>query len=152
MKELIHREGEAKATQMLDESRPSWSASINKMQLPGFDLETCTELLQDAMTNKIERESGIDFFFIIQNSALSNLLRPLCCPKCKQNGLIANIDQQKGMGLSVYCSLYCAPCSETISEGFLSDRIGCGFSAMTDWSSILNVLKLEIKVCIRQAS
>ena len=102
MKELIHREEEAKATHMLDESRPSCSASINKMQLPGFDFETCTELLQDAMTNKIERESDIDFFFIIQNSALSNLLKPLCCPKCKQNGLIANIDQQKGMGLSVY--------------------------------------------------
>ena len=168
-KELIRKEGEAMATQTDESScRPSCSASINKMQLHGFDFETCTELLQDAMTNKVERESDIDCFFITQKSALSNLLKLLCCPNCKQNGIIVKIDQQKGMGLSVYCSLYCAPCSETISEGFLSDRIGgtatknapfevnvrsvlafmgigCGFSAMTDWSSIMNFPKVGNK-------
>ena len=149
------------AATAMEEGIRSRSASMEKMQLHGFDLETCAELEQGIMNTTFEKESDIGCFFIFQKNALSSLLKLLCCPNCKQNGITVSIDQQKGLGLSVYCILYCECCKETVSESFLSDRvggtasksapfevnmksvlafmgIGCGFSAMKDWASVMN--------------
>ena len=54
----------------LGESGTSCSASIKKMQLHGFEFETCTELLQDEVANKFEKEFDVDCFIIDQKSAL----------------------------------------------------------------------------------
>lgn len=72
-----------------------------------------------------------------------------------------NIDQHTGRDFSIYCSLYCNSCEQVVIESYLSDRvggtatqnapfevnvravlafmdIGCGFSAMKEWSSDMN--------------
>ena len=123
-KDLARREEEAMAATAMEEGIRSRSASMEKMQLHGFDLETCAELEQGIMNTTFEKESDIGCFFIFQKNALSSLLKLLCCPNCKQNGITVSIDQQKGLGLSVYCILYCECCKETVSESFLSDRVG----------------------------
>ena len=160
VQEIVDREEKVMASTS-KEREPSVSASAKKMELHGFDLDVLTQGKEESTVSASEKESDVDCYFIVQKSMLSYLLKTLCCPSCKQDGVTVTIDQHKGMAFSVYCSLYCTSCEQTISESYLSDRvggtatknapfevnvrallalmgIGCGFSAMKEWSSVMN--------------
>ena len=115
VQEIVDREEKVMASTS-KEREPSVSASAKKMELHGFDLDVLTQGKEESTVSASEKESDVDCYFIVQKSMLSYLLKTLCCPSCKQDGVTVTIDQHKGMAFSVYCSLYCTSCEQTISE------------------------------------
>ena len=115
-----------------------------------------------------------DSLVIVQMWSLNRLLSFACCPTCKQSGITFSLVDRKEMGFAVKCRLFCGLCEQSFSEAFLSERvggsksskapfevnvrstfafmgIGCGYSAIRDWSSVMNTPSCMSKLAFQGA-
>ena len=121
------------------------------------------ELLSNSLEmNERDEMSSDDSFSLVQQSSLSELLSSVICPKCHSSGLSFKITERENFGLAVKGAIYCSVCEDTISEQYLSERvgesassrnpfevnvravvafrgIGCGQSAMQRWCGTMNM-------------
>ena len=133
------------------------SSSRVKMDLLGVSFE---DINRDFEANPKDKEDE-NTFFLIQLSAMKKLIGLTVCPLCNQNGLSFEIGKDT-WGFCLKGKLTCTMCDDVIGDEFLSDRvgnttspnvpfevnmravvafrgIGCGHSAMKEWSSMLNM-------------
>ena len=132
------------------------SASSKKLEFFGLKLDEMVE-----MTKQTEPESQDKYFLMVDKVSLNKLLSCLCCPNCKVPGIEFDTYEEKHMGFCAKGYVYCGSCETVINEGYLSERIGgshstnrpfevntrsvfafmgigCGYTAMRDWSTIMN--------------
>ena len=132
------------------------SATGKKMELLGLGISPD---MMEIKANDIPKPT--DSFMIVQMSSLNRLLCFACCPLCKQSGITFSLMDGKEMGFAVKGKLVCNSCEQYFAESYLSERvggsqsskvpfevnlrstfalmgIGCGYSAIRDWSTVMN--------------
>ena len=122
-------------------------------------------LTLDGMIERVsqkEETSSNDCFLLVQKSSVSQLISSLCCPYCKQTGIVFNTYDEKHKGFCAKGYIYCRGCELVIAEEYLSEKavetasanepfeinvravfafmgIGCGFNAIKDWTTMINL-------------
>lgn len=165
-------ETEEASTDNMPADRPipsTCSATAKKMELLG--LEISPEMMQIKAKAVTE---PTDSFLIVQMSSLNKLFGSVCCPKCKYGGIKFSLIEGKEKGFAVKGGLFCSHCEETIAETFLSERVGgsksskapfevnvrstfafmgvgCGYSAVRDWSTVMNTPSHPSKLAFQNA-
>ena len=132
------------------------SASARKLSFFGVNIDENVEQI-DLSSAKPE-----DCYIIAQKSAMTELISTLLCPDCKQPGLSFEIDKGKVSGFSAKAAIMCKICESPAKENYLCERvggskspnepfdiniratlafrgIGCGYSAMRDWASVMDM-------------
>ena len=139
-------------------SEKCMSSTAKKFQAFGITQEFLTG--QSFSSDSFFQDSS-DCFFIVQKSCLQNLVEKFCCPSCHAVGHIKfNILDNNSYGFSTKFQISCDNCHDFLTEQFMSSRlgnsrrapfevnvrsvlafrsIGCGFSAMKDWCSSMNL-------------
>ena len=135
---------------------PESSASAKKLDAFRLDSD-----LNQSYTAESEVGPGNCYFFA-QATALISLISELLCPICKYPGVIFSINIDDKNGFAANAKLSCSNCKEFASEGYLCERlanstsknapfdinirsvlafrgVGCGYSAMKEWGSIMDM-------------
>ena len=106
-------------------------------------------------------QDSSDCFFLVQKSCLQSLVEKFYCPSCQTVGYLTfNIIESKSQGFAAKSDISCNNCNTFYTEQFMSSRlgdsgkapfevnvravfafrsIGCGFSAIKDWCSSMNL-------------
>ncbi len=137
------------------------SSSSKKFELFGLDLDKLIEMKELSHEQCMSSENE-HYFLLVDKQSLSKLFSGLCCPNCKQQGIIFQIKDGYDMGFCSKAYTFCKFCEEVIDENFLSERagtsdstrspfeinlrstfafmaIGSGYKAMRDWASMMNI-------------
>ena len=148
-----HEEDELVSSQ---EENKTESASSRKLKYFGVTVE---EGKDNADNSTSEPE---DCYLIVQKSIMAKLVSTLLCPECKQPGLSFQVSSENKNGFSVKSSIVCQTCKVFAKEQYLCERvggssspnspwdintrailafrgIGCGYTAMRDWASVMNM-------------
>ena len=145
----------ARPTKENDEDEPL-STSAKKLEYFQLTLDDMIERVNQKTTHSI----GNDCFLLVQTVSLNKLIANLCCQHCKQTGVVFSTHNDKHKGFCAKGYVYCQKCQLVIAEEYLSERageaanesfeinvravfafmgIGCGFNAIKDWSSVINL-------------
>ena len=132
------------------------STSAKKLEYFHLTLDEMMERVSQKKAPSI----GNDCFLLVQTASLNRLIATLCCPHCKQTGVVFNTHDEKHKGFCAKGYIYCQRCQLVIAEEYLSEKageasnesfeinvravfafmgIGCGFNAIKDWSSVINL-------------
>ena len=132
--------------------KKTFSASATKLNYFGITLDDRIK----------EPETDDDCYGIIQKSALQSVFDFLACPFCDVKPVMFDLQPDKSNGCSPKCKVHCSSCATILYEDYLCNRlgnatstrtpfeinilatlafrgIGCGFSAMNDWCSSMNI-------------
>ena len=143
------------------------SATGKKMELLGLGISPD---MMEIKANAISEPK--DLFIFVQMSSLNRLLSFSCCPLCKQSGITFSLIDGKEMGFAVKGKLFCSNCEQSFAESYLSERvggsqsskapfevnlrstfafmgIGCGYSAIRDWSTVMNTSSYMSKLAFQ---
>ena len=138
-------------------ARPK-SACLKKMEYLGLAINP--EIMEEE--RRSDDSVPDNFFLLVQMKCLDNLVNCLCCPKCLKPGVKFDIEKSKGKGFASWGKLFCETCQEVVVETYLSEKIGesqsskapfevntraafafmgigRGYSAMSDWATIMNL-------------
>ncbi len=146
---------ETPTTTMPSTQKPS--ASATKLNFYGIELDLELE-------KPIVDESEVrDCNFFVQLSCLQKFFALVACPGCHElGGIDFELEDSKQCGFAKFGLLSCSKCHTTIGEDFLCQRvgntsssrspfeinllstlafrgIGCGYSAMKEWSGTMNL-------------
>ena len=162
-KSTVKEEVDMNVGQQQSAAEQQTSVSALKLNYFGVDLDTDIDEAQDEdMTD--------DFYLFAQKSCLDMFICHLMCPECSRKELCFEIQPSKACGFSNYAVLSCSACHFIIFKDYLCKRvgnssstrspfevnvlstlafrgIGCGFSAMKNWSGTMNMLN-----CLSQDS
>ena len=134
------------------------SSSAKKFQAFGITQEFLSR--QSFSTDSFPQDSS-DCFFIVQKSCLQIIVEKFSCPSCRTVGYMkVDMLENNSQGFATKSQITCDNCHDFLIEQFLSSRlgnsrrapfevnvravlafrsIGCGFSAMKDWCSSMNL-------------
>ena len=162
-KKIVIREAieEATSTNEFRPITPSFSTettSAKKLEAFGLTLES----MQDEIVGMESHVQEDNCFLIVSKQCLKKFFVELCCPNCNKTGVIFDTVKGKDMGFCSKAFTYCSLCQSKISEEYLSERvdrtestqkpfevnvrsvfafrgIGCGYNAIKDWASMMNL-------------
>ena len=132
------------------------SVTGKKMELLGLGISPD---MMESEANAISESN--DLLIFVQMSSLNLLLSFSCCPLCKQSGITFSLIGCKEMGFAVKGKLFCGNCEQSFAESYFSETvggsqsskalfevnlrsafafmgIGCGYSDIRDWSTVMN--------------
>ena len=133
------------------------STSARKLEYFNLTLEEMIET-----KNQKKSDNSSDCFLFVHSISLNKLISSLCCPYCKQQGIVFNIHDEKHKGFCAKGYVYCQNCEQIIANEFLSEKagetesanesfeinvrtvfafmgLGCGFNAIKDWTAMINL-------------
>ena len=133
--------------------------STSARKLDYFNLNL-NEMIEMTSQGKPVDSSGC--FLLVHTTSLNKLISGLCCPSCKQTGMVFKTHDEKHRGFAAKGYIYCKKCESVVGEEYLSEKagesqtpndpfevnvravfafmgIGCGFNAMKDWSTLMNL-------------
>ena len=139
-------------------SQENISASAKKFQVFGVTLESGNENIIPSD----EPDKMSDAYFLAQQKCISMLLSKLLCPTCGLSGVSFQVIPEGKCGFAAKAKITCRNCDEICGTSFLCERvgnsqsqnipfdinvratlafrgIGCGFSAMKEWSGMMNM-------------
>ena len=134
------------------------SASAKKFRVFGVTVDSESEnIIPSDAPEKLSNA-----YFIAQQKCISMLISTLLCPDCGLPGVSFEVVPESKCGFAAKAKISCSHCEEICGTNFLCERvgnsrsqnvpfdinvratlafrgIGCGFSAMKEWSGMMNM-------------